>query len=671
MVESIIEAYKNFWLGITDFKGRTSVKGYWFAVLAHTIVNIVLAIIMLSVARTRIFNVLNICFSLFQFMSVIPSLAIALRRLRDAGLPWTNMLWVLLPIVGAVILIVKLCKPSADGVSQPSYVTRASGSGLSSNMWMILAGVLVLFATAIGDAPVFFGGILGYMNGFWWISRISLVAFAILLLMGNKSPLLLISPVIMVLTGLRTLVHLFHYIDFFNVLGWAAACALIALMVLGKKKPSDILLYIPAGIFLIATLITFYYAMRHYTSMSSVITNLLRAIAMFCLGRGLVEEPSKELNTFGNYAALPSAALPPLPSEDVPSVEKKVPGVLLVRYSIDKLNNLGGSYGFQSGKLIGKVVPASLMEGMSISDGDSAATLSGREYVCVVGIASNDISILKQKIEPLILASEEIKECGDDPITQVVNNTREPLVLDGIVSNGDIIGGGGWCANGFKEGWKEAPEIIPEPVPEVRSSESIGGGGKTIRSASGYQPKPNVSYKGEIISLLLSVLLILGGASGQFVLRGTNSSVGLMLVGLGYLAWDIYSIIKKRTEAQKSTDEYNTRQERMQIDQNNAAQDKRTLPYPVNIRISYDAFLSNIDLGPRLNGNPVIKNAGTNEYVGSTGRVKNILNFSNTDLTAVFEINPDCEEIIIELFQDMNGIGMVFPDNVRVLSRNE
>lgn len=145
---------------------------------------------------------------------------------------------------------------------------------------------------------------------------------------------------------------------------------------------------------------------------------------------------------------------PPLASGHT-GQNRKTPGILLVRFSIDRLNELSGSYGYQSGRLIGQAVPAELLEGMLISDGDSAATLAGREYVCIVSIASEDVSILKQKIEPLLISNDEIRQNGVDPVTQVVTDTREPLVADGIVRNGRIEGSGGWCAKGFMSAWDE------------------------------------------------------------------------------------------------------------------------------------------------------------------------------------------------------------------------
>lgn len=49
---------------------------------------------------------------LWGFVVLLPSLAVAVRRLRDAGHQWTEIFWILLPIAGAIILIVRLADPT-------------------------------------------------------------------------------------------------------------------------------------------------------------------------------------------------------------------------------------------------------------------------------------------------------------------------------------------------------------------------------------------------------------------------------------------------------------------------------------------------------------------------------------------------------------------------------
>lgn len=48
---------------------------------------------------------------------------------------------------------------------------------------------------------------------------------------------------------------------------------------------------------------------------------------------------------------------------------------------------------------------------------------------------------------------------------------------------------------------------------------------------------------GHIFGIIVSLGLIFGGLSGKMVLRGTNSSPALVVFGVGFLIYDIYSLI--------------------------------------------------------------------------------------------------------------------------------
>jgi hypothetical protein len=55
-----------------------------------------------------------------------------------------------------------------------------------------------------------------------------------------------------------------------------------------------------------------------------------------------------------------------------------------------------------------------------------------------------------------------------------------------------------------------------------------------------------------VIGLLVSIALIIGGLSGEFVLRGTNSSGALIAAGFAFLAFDIFKIIKHSQKGNNS-----------------------------------------------------------------------------------------------------------------------
>ena len=49
---------------------------------------------------------------LWSIVVLLPTLAVSVRRLRDAGRSWAELFWILLPIAGLIILIVRFCEPS-------------------------------------------------------------------------------------------------------------------------------------------------------------------------------------------------------------------------------------------------------------------------------------------------------------------------------------------------------------------------------------------------------------------------------------------------------------------------------------------------------------------------------------------------------------------------------
>lgn len=57
---------------------------------------------------------------------------------------------------------------------------------------------------------------------------------------------------------------------------------------------------------------------------------------------------------------------------------------------------------------------------------------------------------------------------------------------------------------------------------------------------------------GKIFGLVVSIALIIGGLSGELVLRGTDSSGALVAVGILFLIWDIYSLAKGSSQGKKA-----------------------------------------------------------------------------------------------------------------------
>ncbi len=83
-----------------DFRGRTSRKAYWYFVLYHIIITVILSLISHDLAN------------LYGIIVFIPGLAATVRRLHDAGKSGWWVLVSLVPVIGTIWLIILLLLPS-------------------------------------------------------------------------------------------------------------------------------------------------------------------------------------------------------------------------------------------------------------------------------------------------------------------------------------------------------------------------------------------------------------------------------------------------------------------------------------------------------------------------------------------------------------------------------
>ena len=96
-----------------NFNGRSSRSEYWWYALAVAILNVVIS------------TVLSGCPSVMQVVSgvvtlglLLPGFGLAVRRLHDINKSGWYLLLALIPIVGAIVLIVWFCKESEPQANQ-------------------------------------------------------------------------------------------------------------------------------------------------------------------------------------------------------------------------------------------------------------------------------------------------------------------------------------------------------------------------------------------------------------------------------------------------------------------------------------------------------------------------------------------------------------------------
>ena len=117
----MIQAYKNFFKNYAEFTGRSTRPDFWWVWLGNLILSIpfwiiyfytvFLSTVMDSVsdsaseATFMIFGLVAIIYAIFYLAILVPTLALSVRRLRDAGFHWAFIFLRFAPMGGIALLI--------------------------------------------------------------------------------------------------------------------------------------------------------------------------------------------------------------------------------------------------------------------------------------------------------------------------------------------------------------------------------------------------------------------------------------------------------------------------------------------------------------------------------------------------------------------------------------
>ena len=99
-----------------DFEGRATRPEFWWWIL----------FIALVAAALNVFSVIPvgdgsslgaILSGLWSVATLLPTLAVGVRRLRDADYSWQNIFWLLVPLAGLIVLAIYWAKPTQSAHS--------------------------------------------------------------------------------------------------------------------------------------------------------------------------------------------------------------------------------------------------------------------------------------------------------------------------------------------------------------------------------------------------------------------------------------------------------------------------------------------------------------------------------------------------------------------------
>ena len=117
----MIQAYKNFFKNYAEFTGRSTRPDFWWVWLGNLILSIpfwiiyfyivYLSTVMDSVSDSAseatfiVLGLVVIIYAIFYLAILVPTLALSVRRLRDAGFHWAFIFLRFAPMGGIALLI--------------------------------------------------------------------------------------------------------------------------------------------------------------------------------------------------------------------------------------------------------------------------------------------------------------------------------------------------------------------------------------------------------------------------------------------------------------------------------------------------------------------------------------------------------------------------------------
>lgn len=113
-------AISSYFTKYATFSGRARRSEFWFAFLFTTLVGAAIGIAFpgpVEMINGNLVPTQSAISQIWGIATIVPSLAITWRRLHDIGRKGTYFFFVLIPIAGAIMLIIQLVKDSEPGAN--------------------------------------------------------------------------------------------------------------------------------------------------------------------------------------------------------------------------------------------------------------------------------------------------------------------------------------------------------------------------------------------------------------------------------------------------------------------------------------------------------------------------------------------------------------------------
>ena len=117
-----MEGFMNWYIEVlkkyTEFSGRSRRKEYWYFTLFNIIVTIIMTTIDSALGTLNELTGYGVFNSAYSLAVLLPTIGVGIRRLHDIGKSGWWLLIGLIPLIGAIVLIVFFVKDSQPGENQ-------------------------------------------------------------------------------------------------------------------------------------------------------------------------------------------------------------------------------------------------------------------------------------------------------------------------------------------------------------------------------------------------------------------------------------------------------------------------------------------------------------------------------------------------------------------------
>lgn len=130
MLDWYLKVLRNY----ANFSGRARRSEFWYFVLVNLLISIGLAIIDAALGLEIGAGSVGVLGTLYSLVVIIPSIAVAVRRLHDTDRSGWWLLISLLPIIGAIVLIVFYVQEGTPGENEYGPNPKETSDDISSHL---------------------------------------------------------------------------------------------------------------------------------------------------------------------------------------------------------------------------------------------------------------------------------------------------------------------------------------------------------------------------------------------------------------------------------------------------------------------------------------------------------------------------------------------------------